>query len=210
LILDLVILGLVVPAAYATNEASATESGAIELVSVSPSGVPGDGYSRCASISADGRFVVFSSSATNLVPVEPNAFHFLVRDRQTATTAKLSPALDEGTFSPNHVSCPIVSANGRFVVFRAHVESDEFAAPEAPDIFVVDRLTGTTEQVSVDVSGQNGNGISAHPSISANGRFVAFDHLSLEDFTFNVYVFATEISAERQSGLQRRRMVSGD
>jgi hypothetical protein len=74
--------------------------------------------------------------------------------------------------------------------------------------YVRDLLDGSTEWVNPYSIG--GIVATGSPVISADGRFVAFDHLSLEDFTFNVYVFATEISAERQSGLQRRRMVSGD
>ena len=70
---------------------------------------------------------------------------------------------------------PAISADGRFVAFQSEatnlVPGD---TNSAPDVFVRDRKTGRTQRVSVRSDGAQGNGTSAAPAISADGRFVAF------------------------------------
>jgi hypothetical protein len=80
-----------------------------------------------------------------------------------------------GQQADSNSSAPSISADGRFVAFVS------FAANLVPDdtnlssdVLVRDRITGTTERVSVDSSGQQGESVSEFPSISADGRFVAF------------------------------------
>src|SRR5207249_8340068 len=81
-----------------------------------------------------------------------------------------------GTEGNSASTQPSISADGRFVAFASDatnlVPGDTNGAI---DVFVHDRLTGTTERVSVDSAGTQGNNSSAEPSISADGRFVAFD-----------------------------------
>ena len=148
------------------------------LVSVSSSGDRGNGYSSASltSISADGRFVVFESDATNLVPGDTNNERdIFVRDLLTNTTTLVS-ASSSGERGNNDSLSNSISANGRFVAFRS------FATNLVPgdtnntsDIFVRDLLTNTTTRVSVDSAGNQGNYTSENfPSISADGRFVAF------------------------------------
>jgi archaellum component FlaF (FlaF/FlaG flagellin family) len=97
-----------------------------------------------------------------------------VHDRVTGQTTRVSVASD-GT-EGNHVSLlPSISADGRYVAFYSHASN---LVPgdtnEVQDIFVHDRLTGQTSRVSVASGGTEGNGASEFPSISADGRYVAF------------------------------------
>jgi Tol biopolymer transport system component len=144
-------------------------------VSVGSSGNQGDEDSVNASISADGRFVAFDSEAANLVAGDTNEVSdVFVHDRQTGVTTRVSVD-SSGTQGDEDSEYPSISADGRFVVFAsyaANLVSGDSNFEE--DIFVHDRQTGVTTRVSVDSSGTQGNGQSAFPAISANGRFVAF------------------------------------
>jgi Tol biopolymer transport system component len=130
-------------------------------------------------LSADGRFVAFASSATDLVPTHilggrgPNVF---VRDLQTGTTTLASVNL-AGTDGGNGGSvAPVISADGRFVAFESFA-SDLVANDTngTDDVFVQDLLMGTTTLVSVNRAGTgSGNNRSGTPLLSATGRFVAF------------------------------------
>jgi Tol biopolymer transport system component len=151
------------------------QTGATERVSVDSSGVQGNSLSQSPSISADGRYVAFWSGASNLVPGDTNGFtDVFVHDRQTGATERVS--VDSAGVQGNDGSCcPSISADGRFVAFESLAtnlvpgDTNGFT-----DVFVHDRQTGATERVSVDSSGVQGNLDSYEPSISADGRFVAF------------------------------------
>ncbi len=150
------------------------------LVSVSSSGDRGNSNSFFPSISGDGRFVVFYSDATNLVPGDTNNQRdIFVRDLSTNTTTLVSVSSNgdrgNGSSSADFFSGPSISANGRFVAFASNASN---LVPgdtnNAPDIFVRDLSTNTTTGVSVSSSGDRGNRSSYSPSISADGRFVTF------------------------------------
>jgi Tol biopolymer transport system component len=150
-------------------------TGQTTRVSVASDGSEGYGSSFSSSISADGRYVAFSSWASNLVPGDTNGWaDVFVHDRVTGQTTRVSVASD-GT-EGNHVSLlPSISADGRYVAFSSWASN---LVPgdtnEVQDIFVHDRLTGQTSRVSVASGGTEGNGASEFPSISADGRYVAF------------------------------------
>jgi Tol biopolymer transport system component len=152
------------------------ESGAIQCVSVSSSGQPADGASGSApGLSADGRFVVFSSDATNLVPGDTNATRdAFVHDRQLATTERISVGVN-GVEGAGYSNAAGISADGRFVVFSSTANNLVAADTGYQDVFVRDRVLGVTERESVDSSGVAANTDSYEPSISADGRFVAFE-----------------------------------
>ncbi|MEG4235616.1 calcium-binding protein [Microcoleus sp. Pol11C3] len=144
-------------------------------LSVDSAGNQGNSDSYTPSISADGRFVAFTSDASNLVPGDTNGdTDIFVRDTFTNTTTRVS--VDSAGNQGNSDSyTPSISADGRFVAF------DSFSSNLVPgdtnntsDIFVRDTLTNTTARVSVDSAGNQGNSDSTTPSISADGRFVAF------------------------------------
>jgi Tol biopolymer transport system component len=144
-------------------------------VSLDSSGGPSNFDSARPAISADGRYVAFESLGWNLVPGDTNqTWDIFVRDRLLGTTERVS--VDSAGVQGNNLSkAPAISADGRFVAFRSYatnlVPGD---TNQAYDIFVRDRLLGTTERVSVDSSGAQANSASDLCSISADGRYVAF------------------------------------
>ena len=93
------------------------ETGETTRVSVNSEGVQGNATSRDPSISGGGRFVSFSSSASNLVPGDTNGFNdIFVHDRQTGETVRVSVSSDGGE-SDAHTFESAISANGRVVAF---------------------------------------------------------------------------------------------
>ena len=145
-------------------------------VSVDSNGNQGNSYSYYTSISDDGRFVAFSSFASNLVSGDTNGTHdTFVHDRQTGTTSRVSVD-SNGNQGNNDSYYPSISGDGRFVAFQSDASNLVTGdTNNAPDIFVHDRQTGATSRVSVDSSGNQGNNNgSYYPSISGDGRFVTF------------------------------------
>jgi Tol biopolymer transport system component len=144
-------------------------------VSVASDGTQSNHDSYNPSISADGRFVAFESEATNLVSGDTNNFRdIFVHDRQTGQTTRVSVASD-GTQANGHSYDPSISADGRYVAFASlanNLVSGD--TNDQQDIFVHDRQTGQTTRVSVASDGTQANGYSYDPSISADGRYVAF------------------------------------
>ena len=154
--------------------------GTTEVESVDSTGAQGNGDSGgpsvdSLSISADGRFVAFTSAASSLVSGDTNgALDVFVRDRLSGTTERVSVASD-GSQADADCFSPSISADGRFVAF--HSTASRLVAGDSngvSDVFVHDRLGGTTERASVGSSGGEANGASRYASISADGRFVVF------------------------------------
>ncbi|MDD5276865.1 MAG: hypothetical protein PHR16_12385 [Methylovulum sp.] len=159
---------------------SASFAGETTRVSVSSDGQQenANSYSvpSISAVSADGRFVAFYSFASNLVAGDTNdTVDIFVHDRLTRQTTRVSVASD-GQQGNGDSFNPSISADGRFVAFNSNA-SDLVAGDtnDTMDIFVHDRLTRQTTRVSVASDGQQGNGGSFHPSISADGRFVVFN-----------------------------------
>jgi Tol biopolymer transport system component len=161
------------------------QTGQTSRVSVASDGTQGNDVSSGSSISADGRYVAFSSEASNLVPDDTNgATDIFVHDRQTGQTSRVSVASD-GTQGNLHSIWPSISADGRYVAFRSQASNlvpgdinicgHPYTTGSCPDVFVHDRQTGQTSRVSVASDGTEGNDASSAPSISADGRYVAFD-----------------------------------
>jgi Tol biopolymer transport system component len=128
------------------------------------------------SISGNGRFVAFVSEAYGLRPRDFNfAADAFVHDRQTGRTSRLCVALDHTSGFPGGTLATSISGDGRYAAFDSRtfdlVPGDTNGAS---DVFVRDRATGHTSRVSVDSSGVEGNGNSVYPSISPDGRYVAF------------------------------------
>src|SRR5262245_27577526 len=123
-------------------------------------------------LSADGRFVAFSSFTRD--PNTNGVENVFVRDRAFVVTTRVSVATG-GAQANGGSSSPAISADGRFVAFAS--EATNLVAGDtngATDVFVRDLLTFTTERVSVATGGVQANGFSFRPAISAAGRFVAF------------------------------------
>ena len=151
------------------------QTGETTRVSVSSARVQGSGRSWWPAISANGRYVAFSSYASNLVQSDTNGnSDIFVHDRQTGETTRVSVSSAElqGNYNSYY---PAISGDGRYIVFQSYsynlVEGDN---NWAYDIFVHDRQTAETTRVSVSSVGVQANDDSWWPGISANGRFVAF------------------------------------
>jgi len=170
-------------------------------VSVDSSGNQADGNSFDNELSSTGRFIVFRSMATNLVPGDTNGTQdIFVHDRDAdgngtfdeaggIATVRVSVASDGTQANPVGLGSlsPSMSADGRFVTFRSF--ADNLVAGDTngvQDIFVHDRDADAdgifdepgsilTFRVSVDSGGTEANGASGNPVMSADGRFVAFE-----------------------------------
>jgi len=151
------------------------QTGATTRASVLTGGGQANGGSFSPAISADARYVTFVSAATNLVAGDTNAREdVFVHDRQTGTTSRAS--LDSSGAQANDFSSnPALSSDGRYVAFGSFATNLVAGDTNADsDVFVRDRQTGITTRVSLDSAGAQGNSNSLDPSISADGRYVAF------------------------------------
>jgi Tol biopolymer transport system component len=137
-------------------------------------GDPND-YSFGPSISADGRYVAFSSYASDLVDDDGNGTgDIFVRDLMAETTTRAS--VDTGGGDSNGASAsPFITPDGRYVAFQSFA-SDLVAGDgnAFSDVFVRDLVAGTTVRASIDTEGGDPNSGSFGPSISGDGRYVAF------------------------------------
>ena len=137
----------------------------------------GDGDSLDAAVSPDGRFVVFSSTACDLVPGDDRQFFLNVylRDRASNTTVRISQNL-AGTAGGNASSYfSQISTNGQFVLFESG--ANNLAATDtnwSRDIFVCNVPAGTNILVSVAANGGPANGSSYDAAMTPDGRYVAF------------------------------------
>jgi len=180
----------------------------ISRVSVSSAGVETDDRSYAPSISGDGRIVAFTSYASNLVPGDTNGQRdVFVRDRLTGSVERVS--VDSSGLQGNSASSrSSISADGRYVAFRSNGSSLVAGDTNGKsDIFVHDRQTGITERVSVDSSGVQTNGYSNYPSISADGRYVAFESDASNLVSGDTNGIWDIFIHDRQTGLTRRASV---
>jgi Tol biopolymer transport system component len=174
-----------------------------------PGAVWVNGFSDRPTITPDGRYVAFQSAATTLVPGDTNgSLDVFVRDRQTGVVERVSVA-SNGEQGNSGSEAPSISSDGRYVAF--HSNSTNFApgtSPSIRQIYVRDRLAGTTTLVSVNAAGQMGNDESVNPSISGDGQRIAFESGATNlapgaDFGFlNIYV------RDRQAGTTVRASIT--
>jgi uncharacterized repeat protein (TIGR01451 family) len=184
----------------------------IEPISVAPDGAIGNGSSVAGDhlgdygdMTPDGRFVVFASVASNLVPGDTNGVgDVFVRDRRTGVTERVSVGRKgvEGDGDSNFLgisTAPAISDDGRYVAFKSDasnlVKGDR---NELTDVFVRDRAAGVTERISGDGGGDD-------PGISPDGNFVAFVTFDFDgDFAQDIYL------RDRAAGTVERISVSHD
>jgi len=183
-------------------------AGTTELVSLGVAGEVGNGSDGAAKISADGRFVVFESQASNLVPNSGAEFgqpRIFLRDRLNNTTSLVC-------MGPNgeaaNAACrdPSISADGNRISYQSSasnlVADDRNASVR--DIFVFDRPTGTTQIASVSSLGVQTSLPSRNSTVSNDGRFVVFESFSTgldpaDKWPVND-IFVHEISANDSGG----------
>lgn len=145
-------------------------AGTTTLVSVNQGGtVAANGGSSDPQITSDGRFVEFTSCATDLVAGDTNGFcDAFVRDLQTSTTVAAS--VGSGGFANNHVLAAHIAAGGGYVVFETNATN--LVGDNYRGVFLRNLTSGTTTRISHDSGGQPAAGIMS--AISANGQYIAF------------------------------------
>lgn len=197
-------------------------------ISMGYDGSQANGHSFNPTISNNGRFVVFTSDATNLVPGDTNGkLDVFVFDLQTEIMERVSTASNglEGNAHSGFDNLSNISNDGRYVVFSSDAtnlvendtnvfcrvwENDSEKIINCEDVFVKDRLTNETRLVSVDSEGVQGNGLSGLPSISADGRYATFMSLAdnlVENDNNNTYdIFIHDL----QTGETKRVSIASD
>ncbi|CAN5556680.1 PD40 domain-containing protein [soil metagenome] len=163
-------VAVVAPGAYAATPNT-------KRVSIHSNGSQATGRSSEPSVSGNGRFVAFQSEADNLVAGDGNtAWDIFVRDNGSKTTTLVSRH-SNGTQGNGVSEDAAISADGRWVAFESGatnlVNADANGTTE--DVFLHDRKTRKTTLVSVHSNGTQGDLNSTDPSVSANGRYVAFE-----------------------------------
>ncbi|MEE9343211.1 MAG: hypothetical protein V3V12_06245 [Gammaproteobacteria bacterium] len=134
-------------------------------ISVASDGSEGNGVSTQLSISADGQYIAFRSSASNLVPNDHNNVDdIFVHDQLSSETTRISVASD-GAEMPFHSTNPSISGDGRYVSFT--VDNDQ--RPRVPVTHIHDRVTGETRFLAY------GN---LKPIFNYDGRFIVFKPIS--------------------------------
>lgn len=125
--------------------------------------------------SADARYVVFASSASNLVVGDTNGVaDIFVRDRLAGTTERASLGTN-GAQSTCASKTPTLTPDARYVVFTSCGALATPASGARNEVYRYDRLLQTTELVSVNLSGLLANGGSSSPDVSASGDIVTFN-----------------------------------
>lgn len=155
-----------------------TRTGETYLVSAGQDGTPANGKSWSPTISADGYSIAFYSDASNLVSGDTNGHgDTFIYKRISGTIERVSLTSDgsQGNADSTWYNGPSLSADGRFVAFVSTASNLVSGDTNAKaDVFVRDRLNGTTERVSIASDGNQGNDYSDQPLLSADGRYISF------------------------------------
>lgn len=146
------------------------------LVSQSASGSQGNSYSQSPRISADGRYVVFESNASNLVGSDTNStLDTFIRDTALGTTTRVSTSSSGSQANAGSQSAD-VSADGKYVVFESYA-TNLVSSPTVSSgghIYLKNMTTGAVQLISQSSSGSIENGDSFYPRISCEGRTILF------------------------------------
>jgi Tol biopolymer transport system component len=181
------------------------QTGATVRASVDSNGTAAILDTDFAAISADGSAVVFVSRAPNLVAGDTNNRRdVFVHDLATGATTRVSVS-SSGSEGDGECDVAAISADGRYVAFDSW--SSNLVAGDTNgthDVFVHDRSTGQTERVSVDSNGNESDGDSLDPSISADGRWVAFDSASTNLVSGDTIGVTDVFLHDRQTGATTR------
>jgi Tol biopolymer transport system component len=148
----------------------------IRRVSVASDGAQANGPSYHASISADGQYIAFVSSASNLVPGDTNGVDdIFLHYRGDFSTIRVS-VQDGGTQANGQSRDPWLSGDGRTVVFHSDATNQlPGEMNSVTDVFRVDLLDGTVTRISTATNGTQGNGFSAFGVVSPNGQAYSFE-----------------------------------
>jgi pimeloyl-ACP methyl ester carboxylesterase len=182
------------------------QQGTTEREDVAADGTPGNGTAFQSTISADGRFVVFSSTATNLVPGVSGNYQLYLRDRNTGQIKLVSVGMD-GSPANQGASAPVVSADGRFVAyFSSSTNLVSQTTGGLREVYVYDTQAAQTVLASSAPDGTPANqavsSINGPPTMSADGRFVSFTSSATNlisgviDFNNDSRVFLKDLTSQ--------------
>ncbi len=179
-------------------------SGVVSRVSTGFDGSEADGesYVYGATISGNGRWVVFTSNATNLVDgVDTHGYYQVyLRDVRKGTTTLVSRSTG-GSGAGGSCFYPSISPNGRFVVYYANAGDIVAGGSNGKfHIYLFDAKAGTSARVSIGLMGAIGDGDSYFPVVSNNGRFVAYDSNATNLVAGDVDVAMDAFLADRETG----------
>lgn len=169
-------------------------------VSVGAGGVQADGPSDECDVSDDGRFVVFASVASNLVPGDGNGLtDVFLRDVVAGTTTLVSRTPGGATGVNGGSELPSISGDGARVAFESNATGlDPADTNGTGDVFLYERATDTVRLVSRAPGGAAGNGSSSRAHISADGGWVAFSsaarNLGPSDPTGTVDIYVHDVA----------------
>ncbi len=153
-----------------------TQSSTTSRISLTSSGTEANGASRLPVISADGRYIVFESDASNLVMGDSNGTtDVFLFDRNNDSLKRLSTN-NSGNAGNNTSQRAAISADGRFVAFESDA-SDLISGDSnnSSDIFVYELATNNLTRVSIGSGTEQANNDSYRADISGDGRFIVFD-----------------------------------
>lgn len=167
--------------AFLLIQTESAPAAGVQLVSAHNPGVQqpkgGNGSSAEPILTPDGRFVLFTSSANNLVPGQNNLLRSDVYlfDRLSSNMSLVSVSLTNLGGGNGHSLADAVSTNGRYVLFES--DASDLVANDTngfTDVFERDLVAGTTMLISVATNGGSGSGRSFYPVMTPDGRYVAF------------------------------------
>ncbi len=186
--------------------------GVTQRISVASDGTQANGDSILPAISADGRFVAFSSEASNLVAGDTNnQADIFVHDRQNDTTVLIIGPAEFSTGSGIIIVAPSISPDGDFVGLRSN--ADDLVPGDTNnsfDTFLIDRVTAIAERCSVSSSEVEGNSDSGRPAITSNNRFVAFSSIATNLVSEDNNGFEDVFVRDRDAGRTRRVSLTFD
>ncbi|WP_255689627.1 hypothetical protein [Actinoplanes sp. DH11] len=186
------------------------QAGTTVRVSVSSAAAQGNGEPSLPHISGAGNHVSFASTADNLVPGDTNGeADLFVHDLQTATTQRVSVATGGGEADSASNSRSSMSDDGRFVGFESQAANLVAADTNGTtDAFVHDRQNATTERVSVSTGGVQGDAETAAPTLSDDGRLVAFPSVATNLVVSDTNGFGDIFVRDRQAATTERVSLS--
>jgi tricorn protease-like protein len=144
-------------------------------ISVDSAGTQANAESYNSRISADGRYITYSSNATNLVTGDTNGYgDVFLYDSTTAATTRINVG-NGGTQANGTSFSPAISADGRYIAYYSYATNLVAGDTNgAADIFLYGTTTAATTRISVDGAGAQANGDSYDPAISADGRYITY------------------------------------
>lgn len=177
-------------------------TGTMRLLSGTPDGLgSGNGPVIGFSVSANGRRIVFASLASDLVPSDTNGASDIFECDLDAGTTRLTSATPLGAVGAGDSTEPVVSGDGRFVMFES-TAPDLVAGTDTnrvTDVFLRDLKSGTTSRLSTSPDGNAGNGTSRGVALSADGEVMAFRSESTDLVPANPGATVTDLYLIRRS-----------